>query len=62
LLTRAALTPHSMGFPHALFLKQKSVKAYDCALCLEVVEEPTLCQSGHTCVAYCVSCCGAVRR
>jgi hypothetical protein len=51
-----------MGFPHALFLKQKSVKAYDCALCLEVVEEPTLCQSGHTCVAYCVSCCGAVRR
>jgi hypothetical protein len=46
----ATFPANSMGFNHALFVRPESVAGYDCALCLEVVEEPTLCQSGHTCV------------
>jgi hypothetical protein len=32
-----------MGFSHALFVRPESVAGYDCALCMDVVEEPTQC-------------------
>jgi hypothetical protein len=46
----SAFPANSMGFPPALFVQPEIVKGYTCPICLDVVEEPTLCQSGHTCV------------
>jgi hypothetical protein len=39
-----------MGYQRALFVREASVEGYDCAVCLDVVEEPVQCLQGHTCV------------
>jgi hypothetical protein len=42
-----------MGYQRALFVREASVEGYDCAVCLDVVEEPVQCLQGHTCVFFC---------
>jgi hypothetical protein len=38
-----------MGFDRSLFVDPSAVDGYECAICHDVVEEPSGCTKGHTC-------------